>query len=284
MNLSEFLNKRSKSFFVVAGLLMVVLLGLSDYLAGPDFSFLLFYIAPIFFVAWYVGKRAAFVTSLLTAMIWFIAETVTPRPYVDPFIKYWNLSIIVAFFLIISHVLSSLKHVLDLEKGLARTDELTGIANRRSFFELAGREIDRARRYHHPFTIAYIDVDDFKAVNDRFGHKIGDMVLRIVAKTIQENTRTADVVARIGGDEFVIVLSETDSPHAEIAIQRIRQHLANALGGHKWSAPTISVGVATWALPPDTVDAVIKRVDELMYASKKEGKNQVKFEILDQTS
>jgi diguanylate cyclase (GGDEF)-like protein len=109
-------------------------------------------------------------------------------------------------FLVVVVVLSSLRGAWEREKIHARTDSLTGVSNARAFFEVAAVELARARRYQRPFTIAYLDLDNFKQVNDRFGHEVGDDLLQIVARTLREGSRASDFVARMGGDEFVVLL------------------------------------------------------------------------------
>jgi len=147
--------------------------------------------------------------SIASAITWLIADFTSGHIYSHSAIPYWNMSVRLGTFLIITFLLSTLKSALEHEKELARTDSLTGIANRRYFIELANMEINRACRYKHPFTIVHIDLDNLKAVNDRFGHSTGDTVLRLVVNTIQNNIRATDIVARLGGDEFVILLPET---------------------------------------------------------------------------
>jgi diguanylate cyclase (GGDEF)-like protein len=114
---------------------------------------------------------------------------------------------------------TELRSAMEREKEAARTDSLTGAMNSRAFGELATAELHRARRYERPFTIAYVDIDDFKAVNDRFGHSSGDTLLRLVAETMKHNSRAVDVIARVGGDEFVILFPETGPGPAHVVTQ-----------------------------------------------------------------
>ncbi len=108
--------------------------------------------------------------------------------------------------MIVVVILSTLKGVLEREKIFARKDFLTGIANRQAFFEFAGIEINRCRRHEYPLTVAYIDCDNFKAINDYFGHQTGDNLLMSVADILQKIIRATDIVARLGGDEFAVLL------------------------------------------------------------------------------
>src|SRR4030042_6961301 len=117
----------------------------------------------------------------------------------------------------------------------ARKDFLTGIPNRQAFFEIAGIEINRCRRHGYPLTIAYIDCDNFKVINDRFGHQTGDNLLCSVANTLQKSIRVTDIVARLGGDEFAILLPETGYEPAEVVIRKIQKILLDFMQKNEWT-------------------------------------------------
>ena len=119
-----------------------------------------------------------------------------------------------ALFLVFVEVVAALRHALDREKESARTDPLTGVSNRRHFIELTAAALAFARRYRRPMTIAYLDLDNFKQINDRLGHQAGDEVLRAVARTVRNRLRATDVVGRLGGDEFAVCLPETGAEAA----------------------------------------------------------------------
>jgi diguanylate cyclase (GGDEF)-like protein len=161
------------------------------------------------------------------------------------------------------------------ERELARTDYLTGAVNGRSFAELAEAEINRARRNEHPFSVAFMDVDDFKLVNDREGHSAGDRLLQLVSDTIRHNVRNVDTVARLGGDEFAVLMPETGDDAAQVVIRRVRRELLDVVKRRGWPV-TFSVGVVTWDIPPTSVDDVLRAADDLMYTAKRLGKNTVR--------
>jgi len=148
--------------------------------------------------------------------------------------------------------------------------------NSRFFYELAQMEIDRFQRYKHPFTLTYIDLDNFKAVNDQFGHSTGDQVLRTVIGSVKKHLRRTDVVARLGGDEFVLLLPETDQEPAYVVINKIRGDLLEEMRQQNWPI-TFSIGVLTCRVVPNTIDELIKMADDLMYSAKHDGKNAVKY-------
>jgi diguanylate cyclase (GGDEF)-like protein len=156
---------------------------------------------------------------------------------------------------------------------LATVDDLTGLYNRRHFLSLVENESNRFERYRRPTSLVMIDVDEFKAVNDQFGHAIGDHVLRELARLILASKRKADIAARVGGDEFLILLPETSEQNAFVVADRFRQRV----GSHVFSAEarlrvTVSIGIAEAS---DALLPLIKRADEALYRAKRGGRNQV---------
>jgi len=169
-----------------------------------------------------------------------------------------------------------LQHLLAHEQILARTDGLTGLCNRRYFFELAVREFNAALRYQRSLTIILFDVDGFKQVNDTFGHATGDKVLILISEVAAEKIRAVDVLARYGGDEFIILLPQTSAQQAFLIGERIRESVA-ALRVETDSgslAVTLSIGVAEAVMLQDeSVENVIRRTDKALYEAKQAGNN-----------
>jgi diguanylate cyclase (GGDEF)-like protein/PAS domain S-box-containing protein len=173
---------------------------------------------------------------------------------------------------------AALKKAVEREKELARTDYLTGAANARFFHELVQQEIGRFGRYRRPFTIAYVDLDNFKTVNDLFGHSIGDKVLCTVVQHANSQLRKTDFVARLGGDEFAFLLTETDSAAALTTISKIHQGLLSEMQRNDWPV-TFSIGVLTCIDTPRTADELVKMADGLMYSVKNSGKNAIHYAV-----
>jgi diguanylate cyclase (GGDEF)-like protein/PAS domain S-box-containing protein len=156
----------------------------------------------------------------------------------------------------------------------ANTDPLTGLFNRRSFTSFCEHEFLRANRYFQPFSLMIIDIDLFKAVNDTYGHLVGDEVIKRVAKICHEHIREADVLARIGGEEFAILLPDTDIDSAYILAERLRQ--VQQQYDEPLAPPiTISIGVATIHPQDKTFSELFKRADKALYSSKNSGRNSV---------
>ena len=163
-------------------------------------------------------------------------------------------------------------------QSLAAIDPLTGLYNRRQFETLARAELARCQRYVRPCSFLMIDVDHFKLVNDTFGHQMGDWVLKMVANTLTAARRDADVVARFGGEEFVIMLPETTRDAAAMVAERIRSMVAAsalAVGDSRLSL-TISVGVGETMAGLPGVEAVLRDADQALYDAKANGRNIVR--------
>jgi diguanylate cyclase (GGDEF)-like protein len=168
---------------------------------------------------------------------------------------------------------------------LAMTDSLTSVYNRRGFFEFGKREIERAARFGRPVSALMVDVDYFKEINDTYGHTEGDHVLRILAGRLRSIIREIDVLGRYGGDEFVILLPETDSETACIVAERIRQRIAEHIvinevneAGQVELSMTASLGVASQAATVQDINSLIKRADTAAYVAKQKGRNRVEVD------
>ncbi len=256
---------------------MISIVFVVDVITGADVAISIFYLMPIGMLAWHRGWPAARAAVLVCTIAWFIAEVVVGRNYSFQFIRYWNALVRAGFFFIVAYTASQLRSAMHEAQRLARTDSLTGAANSRSFLEFAGIEVARQQRYKHPLSIAYLDCDDFKEVNDRYGHAAGDDLLMHIARTVQQALREVDIVARLGGDEFAILLPETGADAALKVCDKVRAALhvaATEIG------VTFSIGVATFLTPPADVNQLIDAADETMYEAKKAGKNATRHRII----
>jgi diguanylate cyclase (GGDEF)-like protein len=233
---------------------------------------------PVVLTAWYAGRGYAILIALVSSAAW-LAAGITGRMYHEhTLVLLWNDMMELCLFLFAAYVISALRGRLDREQELARTDQLTGIANRRRFGELADAEIRRSRRYSEPFTVIYLDIDNFKNVNDTLGHSEGDRLLRQVAETITAAIRESDTVARLGGDEFGLLLPETAGDAAVTVANKIHAGLKGQVEQH-WPV-TFSIGMVTYLEAPASTDEMIRVADRLMYEVKDSGKDELRHLVV----
>jgi diguanylate cyclase (GGDEF)-like protein len=167
----------------------------------------------------------------------------------------------------------------DHQKVLARTDSLTELRNQSGFFQDLDRQMKIFVRYKHPAALAVIDIDDFKQVNDTFGHLAGNRLLRAVGLTIHQSIRASDMAGRIGGDEFAIIFPETEPDMAKEVVGKLLVALYKATRD-EFSDVTFSVGIAGYHSVPSDYQSMVWEADRLMYEVKKTGKNAVKLKTI----
>jgi diguanylate cyclase (GGDEF)-like protein len=241
---------------------------------GSFISFTALYLIPVAVVAWYIGRSGGRVAALVAGVAKVAADlftAVAPHPAI---VVIWDAATIIVLSMVIGEVLTRLHSALDAEHDLARTDALSGLPNTRSFHELAVIELERARRYHRTFTIAVMDLDHFKSVNDTLGHDVGDRLIRDVAHALRTNLRRVDVVARLGGDEFTLMLPETDAEQAQVALSHVRIALR---GLDDVYGPDVkaSIGAVTFRAAPETVGDMLRLADTAMYRAKAAGRDRI---------
>ena len=271
-----YLEKQPKLAILGTGLSGVILVGLLEYVTESDTS--LFYLIPILYVAWFARTKYAMAACVASTISWCLTNHPEAATFSKLLIHYLNTAIRLFYFTTITFLLVRLQMALEHEKDLSRIDFLTGAANRRSFYETVEREIFRAGRYGHPFTVAYIDVDNFKMVNDLFGHTTGDRVLKSVVESISHGLRASDMVARMGGDEFAVLLFETGYDAAQGAIKKIQRALLQTMSENEYQI-TFSIGALTCEIPPKNINELIIIADQLMYSVKENGKNAIRFSL-----
>ncbi len=271
------LKMYSKFLWITSCFLLAIFIGVIRYLTGPELALSLFYLFPITAVTWKVGRWAGIFLSLISAGSWLAADLMMLNNFSKVIIPFLNETFRLVVFLIITCILFELKKSLERQKALARTDPLTGILNRRAFFELANLELKKASRFQYPLSVMYIDVDNFKNVNDRFGHNTGDLLLRAVAENIRKNIREIDIIGRFGGDEFCILLSETGAKSAHAVATKLQKKLLDLVDKNHWPV-TFSTGVVTYEKIPGSVEEMVKEADTVMYSAKK-GKNLIQQKV-----
>lgn len=267
------LGRRSAPTRFLIATLLTVVLAVLDLFSGPDLSLALFYLLPIGGLAWYNSQRSALALTLLVGLAWMGDGVAGGLPTA---IAVWNATLRCGFFLIVVMLIARLHAAYELQATMASQDLLTGLANGRAMAQALTALIERSHRHPEPYTVAYLDLDGFKQVNDRLGHQGGDATLRAVAQAIQAAVRAQDLSARVGGDEFLVLLVGCDTVTAHSVLDRIRDTVRARSEVEGWGI-SVSIGaVSVTMMPTDvTVDAIIQRADAAMYSAKRAGKDQV---------
>jgi len=279
------LSVRPWGRFVVGVVLGGIIAGIGwvEYLSGPEVGFSLFYLGPILIAGWFLGRWIGTTLAVEAGVVWFLAD-IGWRSEGSKQFSVWNglssLLIFIGITLLISRLQSDrrqLRELLARAELLARTDILTGLPNSRAFHDLLRRGLTDARAAGRSFCLAYLDLDDFKSVNDLYGHEAGDQVLAELAAIVRETIRPQDVVARLGGDEFGIVFLDVDASDVQAVAGRIIARISAAADRFPCTELGASIGLVHLETVVDDVVALERAADSAMYAAKKSGKSR--FEI-----
>ena len=233
----------------------------------------LLYLLPVLFVTWYGGLAWGTLFAIGAMVLRLVMELEQQAPMTTVRLAVLNqvpFALVAGIGMFAFHYMRRTQREL---RHLAIHDPLTRVLNARAFSERLGRELDRNRRYVRPMALLYLDLDNFKEVNDTRGHQTGDAVLKLVADAITETLRQVDVVGRMGGDEFAILMPETDGVLAEAAAHRLSLSLARGFSGTP--AVTGSIGVVSCSGTEAGADELLRQADRAMYEAKRAGKNRV---------
>jgi diguanylate cyclase (GGDEF)-like protein len=254
----------------VSAVLVVAVAGV-DFATGTELRVFPLYFLPVLAVSLRLGRWSGLGTAAACALAWELSNHLAGMRGSRPAIDLANL-VVMAIALASVALLAAAQRDW---RAISRADGLTGLLNGRGFYEAAAIELARSTRYCHPVTLAYVDLDDFKSINDRFGHSRGDDVLVAVARALRKACRSTDIVGRVGGDEFVVLFPETGREAAETALLKLRSLIEDVASQHG-SRVTTSVGSVSFAKPPADVEALVHEADTVMYAVKAGGKNALR--------
>lgn len=260
------------------GLTLIAVIGILDHITGFELSFSVFYLIPIILAAWYIGNQAGLALSLISAVMWLGMDYTSGHAYSQAWMPLWNAIVRLVFFVLITYLAAEMKLRLQGERVSARTDALTGLKNALAFGEEADLLFKSAKRHNYPITVGFVDLDQFKSVNDGQGHAEGDRVLKAVAATLQLSTRESDIAARLGGDEFALVLSHTDATGARTFFDRLHGRLVWAMREGGWPVGC-SIGVAIFRDGVPSYSDAVKSADALMYRAKHGRGSGVVYEV-----
>lgn len=273
----------SRTAVLATALAALAVVGVLDHLTGGEMAFGVFYVLPVGMATWYADRTAGYVFGFASSAVGYVAELAGGYPYHHPLIPVWNACVRLAFFVIIAMLLSALRARLEAERRLARTDPLTGLPNRRAFRDQLEHDLTLSDRVGSQLTLAYVDLDDFKQINDNHGHREGDRALCAVGRMLIAATRRADTVARLGGDEFALILPGTGLDGARAILSKLRTMLSE-LSVSAERGLTCSVGAVVFQEQPASAGDAIAVADRLMYEAKTRGKNAMIFRVYARSS
>jgi diguanylate cyclase (GGDEF)-like protein len=256
---------------------LVAIIGVLDDVTSFELSLTVLYLVPTAVASWYGRRRLGLLVCILAAATMLLVDLRSGHEYSNVAIPVWNAAFRLGIFAVTADLLCRLRDSLEEVAALARTDGLTGVLNGGTFMQRCDAITKLADRYSHATALGYLDLDHFKLVNDTLGHDVGDRVLKAVAAEIVTRLRTSDVVARMGGDEFAILLPETGLAGATVAFTAIYDDLVALATRNQWPVD-FSIGVVVFHSAPPTADEALRRADELMYTVKNAGKGRVVVE------
>lgn len=272
---------------------VVVALGWIDHAIGTRIGLSALYLAPVVVASWSAGRGSGLLTAVVASVAWLLADLgagasigiadLATRNLVSHSIICLGLAMMVSA---LRRSIDALDAAFERERRMARHDPLTGLLNARVFHEAVTSELARMGRTGEPLTVAYVDADGFKAVNDSRGHREGDRVLGAIATTLLRVQRRTDTVARLGGDEFAVLMPGTTRDEAIVALAKVRTALAAAMAQGGWRV-TFSVGASAVAasnaaevtvLPP-SAEGLIADADMAMFMAKRRGGDRVEVRV-----
>jgi diguanylate cyclase (GGDEF)-like protein len=279
MKTLHFISGWPKNAVIGVSATLVLIIGLVRLLTGHELALSVFFLIPVCLAGWGAGCAWGVIISFFSVLFWLFADLSMQERFSNPYIPYINEFFRLIMFVFVSHIMASMREMAEQQKKTARTDFLTGIPNRLSFIEYAGLEINKARRNSRPISMIFLDVDNFKTVNDTWGHHEGDLLLINVVTTITNSIRITDFAARFGGDEFGILLWRSRTSDALLVAEKIKEQLLNLTKRKSWPV-TFSLGLVTYEDAPGSVEELVKEADRLMYQAKQGGKNTLRFRTI----
>ena len=273
------LERRPPLLYATA-LVLIGAIGIADYLTGEEILLYVLYLAPVAILAWCAGIFAGLAGAVVaTGAVLVTYVLLSEGRHMT--LHVWQAAVSMTSDAVVAWVVARLKSshlrvlgLLDLERRSAREDPLTALSSVRAFRERLKLEVDRMRRHRKPLSVLYLDLDDFKRVNDQRGHGAGDETLVRVGRLLNAFTRKVDLCGRVGGDEFAVLMPETGAQDALVVANRIREGMLKSFaeGG---AGIGLSAGVGTFLTPPLDEQIPMDQADRLMYEAKHAGKNRI---------
>jgi diguanylate cyclase (GGDEF)-like protein len=276
INITAWFGRQSRAFLISASVLEFFAVTALRYFTPPGRDVSVLFLVPISFAAWFIAPFLGWFFAFASAALLLFFEITHSGTTAGAL--WWNVAMNLAMFSFFVFIFSEVRRLYRREQELSLRDPLTGLLNRRAFTAVVNLERQRMQRHFRPLSVVYIDVDNFKKVNDSRGHIGGDALLKTVADSMKSSLRTTDFLARLGGDEFAILLPETPAEAAAAAIEKMYDRLrenTKPLG----LPVTCSIGLVTFTSASASADEMIGMADETMYMAKSSGKNRIECKV-----
>ncbi|MFO7896741.1 MAG: GGDEF domain-containing protein [Candidatus Cloacimonadales bacterium] len=270
-------NQWAMTGYFSLGIILSLSITVIRYITGPAFQIEQFYLIPIAIVAWYVNRDAATIIATISILFWVIFDFFTMQTLAGGLAPGLNEVFRLIIFIFIILLIDKTKYQIKKLTQQSVTDPLTQLLNRRAFFQHLERELEVSRRYETSVSLIYIDLDNFKTINDTLGHQAGDKVLKTTSQILTENTRNSDIIGRMGGDEFCIILPQTTAQAAQIVYEKLSETTRLLFQRNRWPV-SLSAGIIEFYDKELSGEVLVNKADELMYKAKNSGKN--KFETI----
>ncbi len=270
------LDNRAAEHIWRLAILIVFVLSILSFAFGKVVFLEIFYCLPITLTSWYGSRKSGVLLSLTSSLLLLLIDGYQTEFSLIKVATY-GLPCAVSFTAL-AILITNFRDVHRVESIAADTDKLTNIWNSRGFYAELANELLRSVRYEHKFSLAYIDIDNFKAVNDSKGHAEGDKLLIEVAKCLKNYLRETDIVARLGGDEFVCLFPEAGQEASKAAFAKANEELQKKMKRNQWPV-TFSVGLVTFESMPTDIKETMKIADDLMYSVKNAEKANISYKV-----
>ncbi len=273
LNLTAWLGRRSRFFLSSLAIFGLVFASFVRYISPPELQVTFLYVLPISFATWFLSTWVGCTFVVAATGILVVFDLINSQS-IHHNVLGWDTVLNLFFFSAVVFIFSEVRALYDREQELSLHDPLTGLLNNRAFLDKVTTENRRLQRHPGSLTLVYVDLDDFKQVNDARGHSAGDTLLKSLAGMMTNTVRSTDFVARLGGDEFAILLPDTNAEVARTVLAKIQERLLSQLREQNYLV-TFSIGAVTFTQTQTDPASMIYRADEAMYAVKQRGKNGI---------
>lgn len=273
------LGPASRAVILALAATAIIALGLVRMATDAEYAFASLSVIPVIAAAWWCGLYPSMLLAALAAVSWGIGDFASNRVYSSEWIPVINAATRAMTYIVVVLIVSWLKSLLARTEHMAAHNHLTGLLNRQAFGDFGNEEIERCRRYKHSLALVFIDLDNFKKLNDTQGHHVGDKALEATADALHHVLRASDILGRLGGDEFAVILPEIDYESATETGQKILSAIRQAM--QEYPPVSASVGVAWYRTPRERFAEMLNAADALMYEVKQQRKSGVLARSLD---